>query len=85
VAGAILAPIGSGWLSLLNNSSGAGMGTSGFVGQIMTFNVMGTGGEIWLAIVMLHFVGPAIISLLISEVMRQKGLIRPGDMKIQTD
>ncbi|WLR60866.1 PTS transporter subunit IIC [Guptibacillus hwajinpoensis] len=85
LAGAILAPIGSGWLSMLNNPSGAGMGTSGFVGQIMTFNVMGAGGNIWSAILLLHFIGPAIISLLISEVMRKKGLIRLGDMKINTD
>ncbi|WP_371018341.1 PTS transporter subunit IIC [Pseudalkalibacillus sp. JSM 102089] len=85
LAGAILAPIGSGWLSMLNNPSGAGMGTSGFVGQIMTLNVMGTGGNIWTAILLLHFIGPAIISLLISEVMRKKGLIRLGDMKINTD
>ncbi len=85
LAGAILAPIGSGWLSMLNNPSGAGMGTSGFVGQIMTLNVMGAGGNIWTAILLLHFIGPAIISLLISEVMRKKGLIRPGDMKINTD
>ncbi|MDO6656201.1 PTS transporter subunit IIC [Anaerobacillus sp. 1_MG-2023] len=85
LAGAILVPIGSGWLSMLNNPSGAGMGTSGFVGQIMTLNVMGTGGNIWTAILLLHFIGPAIISLLISEVMRKKGLIRLGDMKINTD
>ncbi len=85
LAGAILAPIGSGWLSMLNNPSGSGMGTSGFVGQIMTLNVMGTGGNIWTAILLLHFIGPAIISLLISEVMRKKGLIRLGDMKINTD
>ena len=85
LAGAILAPIGSGWLTMLNNPSGAGMGTSGFVGQIMTLNVMGAGGNIWTAILLLHFIGPAIISLLISEVMRKKGLIRLGDMKINTD
>ncbi|MGB8001886.1 MAG: PTS sugar transporter subunit IIC [Anaerobacillus sp.] len=85
MAGAILAPIGSGWLSLLNNPSGAGMGTSGFVGQIMTLNVMGTDRWVWFAILMLHFVGPAIISLLISELMRKKGFIRPGDMKISTE
>ncbi|WP_347549244.1 PTS sugar transporter subunit IIC [Pseudalkalibacillus hwajinpoensis] len=85
LAGAVLAPIGSGWLGLLNNSAGAGMGTSGFVGQIMTVNVMGPSGNVWMAIIMLHFIGPAIISLLLSELMRKKGLIRPGDMKISTE
>ncbi|WP_394174345.1 PTS transporter subunit IIC [Guptibacillus hwajinpoensis] len=85
VAGAIIAPFGSGWIMMMNNSAGAGMGTSGFVGQIMTLNVMGASGGVWLAIILLHFIGPAVISLLISELMRRKGFIRPGDMKINTD
>ncbi|TKD67972.1 PTS transporter subunit IIC [Pseudalkalibacillus hwajinpoensis] len=85
VAGAIIAPFGSGWIMMVNNSAGAGMGTSGFVGQIMTLNVMGASGSVWLAIVLLHFIGPAVISLLISELMRKKGLIRPGDMRINTE
>ncbi|MBN8209505.1 PTS sugar transporter subunit IIC [Bacillus sp. NTK071] len=85
VAGAIIAPFGSGWIMMINNSAGAGMGTSGFVGQIMTLNVMGASGSVWLAIVLLHFIGPAVISLLISELMRKKGLIRPGDMRISTE
>lgn len=85
VAGAIIAPFGSSWIMMVNNSAGAGMGTSGFVGQIMTLNVMGASGSVWIAIILLHFIGPAVISLLISELMRRKGLIRPGDMKINTD
>lgn len=85
LAGAILAPFGSGWIGMVNNPAGAGMGTSGFVGQIMTINVMGSSTTIWLAIIFLHIIGPAVISLLLSELMRKQGLIKLGDMKISTD
>ncbi|MFE8703387.1 PTS transporter subunit IIC [Cytobacillus sp. FJAT-54145] len=84
VAGALLAPLGTTILLLENNAAGAGMGTSGLVGQIMTFTTMGFGGDIWFKVILLHFVGPAIISLLLSEYMRKKGWIKAGDMLIQT-
>ncbi|WP_377888131.1 PTS transporter subunit IIC [Alkalihalobacillus sp. R86527] len=85
LAGAILAPVGSGWIGMLNNPPGAGMGTSGFVGQIMTINVMGASYDIWGAILLLHIIGPALISLIISELMRKKELIKFGDMTISTE
>lgn len=84
VAGALLAPIGTTILILHNNAAGAGMGTSGFVGQIMTFTTMGLGADILMKVVLLHIIGPAAISLLLSEYMRKKGWIKAGDMLIQT-
>jgi uncharacterized protein len=85
LAGAILAPIGTIFLPMANNPAGAGMGTSGLVGPIMTVTVMGTGADVIMKIIILHFVGPAIISLVLSEWMRKKGFIRFGDLKINTD
>lgn len=82
IAGAILAPIASVWLDLMNNSSGAGMGTSGFVGQLMTFEQMGFSWEIFTVVLLLHIIGPALITLIISEWFRKKGWIQPGDLKI---
>lgn len=82
IAGIVLAPIATVWLELTNNASGAGMGTSGFVGQIMTFESMGFSMEVFWSILFLHMVAPAVISLLISEWFRKKGWIKPGDMKI---
>lgn len=82
IAGAILAPIGITWFNMTNNSAGAGMGTSGFVGQIMTFETMGFTWSILMLVVMMHIVAPAIISILIASYLRKKGLIMPGDMKI---
>ncbi|MDQ0156572.1 PTS transporter subunit IIC [Robertmurraya andreesenii] len=85
LAGAILAPIGTTLLILHNNAAGAGMGTSGFVGPIMTFTTMGFGADVLFKVILLHIIGPAVISLILSEYMRKKGWIRHGDMLIQTE
>ncbi len=53
------------------------MGTSGLVGQINTIAVMGV--ESWWKIALLHFLLPAILSLVISQAMRKKGWIKEGD------
>ncbi|HLS60002.1 MAG TPA: PTS sugar transporter subunit IIC [Virgibacillus sp.] len=82
VAGIVLAPIGTVWFGLISNDAGAGMGTSGFVGQIMTFESMGFSLSILWKILVLHIIAPAIISLGIAEWFRKKGWIQPGDMKI---
>lgn len=83
IAGAVLAPVASVWLKMVNNAPGGGMGTSGFVGQIMTFQQMGFSWEIFWAILALHIVGPLVITLLLSEWFRKKGWIQPGDLKIE--
>ncbi|HLS07953.1 PTS sugar transporter subunit IIC [Lentibacillus sp.] len=83
IAGAVLAPFATVWLELSNNDLGAGMGTSGLVGQIMTFETMGFTWDVFWSMVGLHVVGPAIISLLIAEWFRKKGWIKPGDMTIE--
>ncbi len=82
IAGMVLAPFGTVVWVTSNIAEGAGMGTSGFVGQIMTFRTMGFTFETLLIVLFLHFIGPAFISLVISEWMRKKGIIQPGDMKI---
>ncbi|MGM8365444.1 PTS transporter subunit IIC [Virgibacillus sp. W0181] len=82
IAGIILAPIGTAWLGMTNNTAGAGMGTSGFVGQIMAFESMGFSMGVFWSVVILHMIAPAIISLIIAVWFRRKGWIKPGDMKI---
>lgn len=88
LAGIILAPFASVVFQMVNNRAGAGMGTSGLVGQFMTFSEMGFAGTVrglpvWLVVLGLHFIGPAVLSLLISETMRKLGWIRAGDMKLE--
>jgi len=82
LAGIILAPLASVVFGMVNNPAGAGMGTSGLVGQIMTMTVMGFSQSVFIHIVLLHFVGPALLSLIFAEVLRKLGWIRPGDMKL---
>lgn len=82
IAGAVLAPVSTVWLRMMNNPSGAGMGTSGLVGQIMTFESMGFSMPVFWSVLILHIVAPAMISLLISEWFLKKGWIKRGDMKI---
>ena len=80
ITSAILGPISTKIFEMENNKIGAGMGTSGLVGQFGTFDVMGAKG--FLGIVLLHFILPAVITLVISEYMRKKGYIKDGDMKL---
>ena len=86
IASAILGPISSKLLAMECNAAGSGMGTSGLVGQITTFQTMtelGSGSAIVLIeIIIMHVIAPAIICFLISEVMRKTGLIKEGDMKL---
>lgn len=84
VAGVILAPFGATIWKMTSNAAGAGMGTSGFVGQIMTFTTMGFSTSVLIQVIVLHFIGPAVISLIISEFMRKRGWIKPGQMLINT-
>ncbi|MEI5908830.1 PTS sugar transporter subunit IIC [Bacillus spongiae] len=84
VAGMVLAPIGTTIWKMDNIAAGAGMGTSGFVGQIMTLKTMGFTTDVLIQVLLLHFIGPALISLLISEYMRKAGWIKFGQMKIET-
>lgn len=83
---AILGPISTCIVGLTNDAQGAGMGTCGLVGQIMTFQTMaperGTLVTLFLILVM-QILAPAILSYLISEVMRKKQWIKEGDMKLE--
>lgn len=83
VAGIVLAPLATTVFKMTNEPAGAGMGTSGFVGQFTTFADMGFGASVWVAVLLLHFIAPAIISLILSEGLRKVGWIKFGDMKIE--
>lgn len=85
VAGIVLAPISTVWLKLVNNPAGAGMGTSGFVGQLMTIEAMGFSMNIVWIMIILHFMAPALISLFVTELFRKRGWIKDGDLKITYD
>lgn len=82
IAGAILAPFGTVWFQMTSNAAGAGMGTSGFVGQIMTFESMGISASVIWQILVLHIIGPMVISYVLIVFFRKRGWVKDGDMKI---
>jgi len=86
ITSAILGPISTCVLQMVNNAQGSGMGTSGLVGPIMAYETMtSVGTEPLIAIIeiiAMHFVAPAIISFGIAAAMRKLKLIKDGDMKL---
>jgi hypothetical protein len=86
IASAILGPVSTIVLKMTNNAIGSGMGTAGLVGQIMGYQTMvaeGTSSQVVLIeIIVMHIVVPAILTYVIAEWMRRKGIIKDGDMKL---
>jgi len=85
VSSAVLGPVSTMVLHMTNNATGSGMGTAGLVGQIMTWQTM-TAAEppmvVLIKILAVQIILPAVITLAVSEFMRKKGWIQPGDMKL---
>ncbi|MDP0488611.1 MAG: PTS sugar transporter subunit IIC [Fusobacterium sp. JB020] len=79
---AILGPIATIVFKMENSPLGAGMGTSGLVGQVTTVSVMDKGPSIYVIILFLHFILPGVISLIIAEFMRKKNWIKEGDLRL---
>jgi len=71
IASAVLGPIASAVFKMRNNAVGAGMGTSGLVGQFATIETMGTASLP--LILVLHFLAPAAITIIVSKYMRKSG------------
>lgn len=86
ITSAILGPVSTMVFHMTNNATGSGMGTAGLVGQITTFQTMTAEGVeptvVFLKILVIQIILPAILSLGISEFMRKKGWILSGDMKL---
>lgn len=86
VAAAITGPISSVVFKMTNIPIGSGMGTSGLVGQIGTITSMTADGvmpsKIYLSIALVHIILPAIISLLLCNLLKSIGWIKEGDLKL---
>ena len=85
ISSAVLGPMSTLVFHMTSNATGSGMGTAGLVGQIMTYQVMTetmAPGLVLAEIALMHFLLPALISLGVSELMRKKGWIKFGDMKL---
>lgn len=80
LSSAILGPIASAVLGMTNTPVGAGMGTSGLVGQIGTVESMGSGAIPM--ILLMHILLPAVLSYLFYLVLKKMGKIKSGDLAL---
>lgn len=85
LASAILGPVSAAVLKMTNTPQGAGMGTSGLVGQFGAFDAMGGTMPFWMFLVeilLMHFLLPAALTLFFDAAFRKLNWVRKGDMKI---
>ena len=85
-ASAVLGPVSTMLLKLENTPIGSGMGTCGLVGQIGALTAMsetgGSAASIYLSILLLHFIAPAVLTILFTMPLRKIGWIKDGDLKL---
>lgn len=86
LAGAVLGPVSTCVLGMTNTPSGAGMGTSGLVGQFGAYSAMaesfGSTKTVILIIVM-HVIAPAILSLAFHLIFKKIGLVKDEYLRLE--
>ena len=60
------------------------MGTCGLVGPLGVITDMNGGTNMWLGLLLVCFVLPAVLSYIFYIAMKKMGLIKDGDMKLQS-
>ncbi len=80
---AITGPVSTCIFHLENIPIGSGMGTCGLVGPIGIYTAMPDGGtNMWIGLLLVCFVLPAVLTWLFGLVFRKIGWIKEGDLKI---
>ena len=85
LASAVLGPVSTAVFGMANTPSGAGMGTSGLVGQFGAWAAMSPAMpplELAGLLLLMHFILPAALTLAFWWVFKKLGWIQPGDMKL---
>lgn len=82
LASAITGPLSTLVFRLECSGVSAGMGTCGLVGPLGILAEMGSSVKVWVGILLVCFLLPAVLSLLFSTVLRRIGWIREGDLKL---
>ncbi|MBK5253315.1 MAG: PTS sugar transporter subunit IIC [Peptostreptococcaceae bacterium] len=83
LAGAIVGPLATVVFKMSNIALGAGMGTSGLVGQIGTFTAMGFSVTVLFEILLLHIALPAVLALSIDKLLRKFNKVKDGDYLLE--
>ena len=78
----VTGPIATCLFRLENIAAGSGMGTCGLVGPIGIYTAMGGGANMWLGILLVCCVLPAILTFIFGEALRKMGWIKEGDLKL---
>lgn len=82
LSSAVLGPVCTVMLKMTNLPYGAGMGTSGLVGQFGTFEAMGATPVIFVMVLVIHFILPAVLTSAFSSFMKKNGWIKDSDLKL---
>ena len=85
LSSAVLGPVSTMLFHMTNNATGSGMGSAGFVGQIMTWQVMAQTEHpvvVLLKMVVIQFMLPAVLTVVFTQFMRKHNFIKDGDMKL---
>ncbi|MBQ6872901.1 MAG: PTS sugar transporter subunit IIC [Clostridia bacterium] len=85
LAGAVLGPVSTCLLKMTNTPTGAGMGTSGLVGQFGAIEAMGEAVPtpvLAVEIIMMHFVLPAVLSLIFHFIFKKLGWVKDEYLKL---
>lgn len=82
LASMVTGPVATMVFRLENIPAGSGMGTCGLVGPIGVYTAMGGGANMWLGILLVCFVLPAILTWVFGEILRKMGWIKDGDLKL---
>jgi len=82
LAAAVCGPLSTMIFKLECVGVSAGMGTCGLVGPIGIISATEHTPMMWLGILLLCLIAPALLSLLFNEIMRKLGWIKTGDMAL---
>ena len=83
LAAAVTGPLSTMVFKLKCVGVSAGMGTCGLVGPLGVIDAMESSPMMWIGLVLICIVFPAILSLVFSEIMRKIGWIKKDDMLLE--
>ncbi len=84
LAAAVCGPVSTMLFRLKCTGVSAGMGTCGLVGPLGILSAMPEGGAMmWIGILVVCIILPAVLSLAFDAILRRLGWIREGDMKLE--
>lgn len=78
----ITGPIATVVFQMQNIPAGSGMGTCGLVGPIGVYTAMGGGPKMWLGILLVCLVLPAVLTPVFGGFLRKINWIKDGDLKL---